>query len=246
MALNFKSYLKHFNRNRDINKVDAHSRSRQSVLYETILFNAKALRTMTGNTKLLLAGRAIDNKKSFKLSDNLYKKLNAKERLVNGFPVYDFESINFEGKGRYVLYLHGGTYAYQPTVLHWLFLERIVAEIPTHITMPIYPKAPTHTYKEAIDMICKVYEQLLSVTTADNIVVMGDSAGGGLTLALCEYLRENHYSQPLKTILLCPWVDVRCNNERIVDYVAKDPLLIRAELITLGSAYAGDKATDYY
>ncbi len=42
---------------------------------------------------------------------------------------------------------------------------------------------------------------------------MGDSAGGGLSVAFCEYLAVNNYSQPEKLILISPWLDVSMSGD---------------------------------
>ena len=76
---------------------------------------------------------------------------------------------------------------------------------------PIYPLAPNHTYKETYEIVEKLYNRLL--TTGKPIIIMGDSAGGGLTAAFCEYLAVKDMPQPKNIILISPWVDISMSGD---------------------------------
>ena len=92
------------------------------------------------------------------------------------------------------------------------------------IVFAIYPKAPNNTYQSSIKIMDELYNLIMNKTNKD-IVFMGDSSGGGLTLAYIEFLSINKLKQPCKTILISPWLDVSLSHKDIKKYERKDPML---------------------
>ena len=81
--------------------------------------------------------------------------------------------------------------------------------------MPDYPLAPQYNYEDAFNMVLPLYEKILEKVKQENLILMGDSAGGGIALALSEKLGEEDFSQPQELILLSPWIDVTMENKEI-------------------------------
>ena len=75
---------------------------------------------------------------------------------------------------------------------------------------------------------------------------MGDSAGGGLALALEEKVGLDEVSMPGKTILISPWLDVRLNNPQIDNVQEMDKILNKEALQLAGLAYANPDGIDSY
>jgi hypothetical protein len=74
-----------------------------------------------------------------------------------------------------------------------------------------YRLAPEHAFPLPLHDVLHGYLRLLSPPLnipASNIVIAGDSAGGGLSLALCMYLRDEGYQMPSGLVLMSPWVDL--------------------------------------
>ena len=94
---------------------------------------------------------------------------------------------------KHILYLHGGGYVYEITNLHWEFLGKLIDALKCTITIPIYPLAPKHQYQEVFDMIVPIYQQIISEVKPEDIVIMGDSAGGGMSLSLAQLLKEKKF-----------------------------------------------------
>jgi acetyl esterase/lipase len=114
------------------------------------------------------------------------------------------------------------------------------------ITAPDYPLAPTYTYVDAFDMVVKLYKQMMQTNEAENMILMGDSAGGGFALALAQRLRDEHLPQPGQIILLSPWLDITLTNESIKSIDRKDPFLGIEGLLEAGKQYAGLTSPDHY
>ena len=90
-----------------------------------------------------------------------------------------------------LLYLHGGGYTMGSTKGYRGFVARLAREGQTRALSIDYRLAPEHPYPAAIDDIVKSYEWLLSQhVDPARVIIAGDSAGGGLTLATLLKLRE--------------------------------------------------------
>lgn len=136
------------------------------------------------------------------------------------------------GSGKVILYQHGGSYTTNLTSMYWDFLSDIVKDTGATIIIPDYPLTPTFYYKDVFDMMLPLYEEVLQKVGEEKLIVMGDSAGGGLSLALCQYAGEKGINQPNQLILISPWLDISMSNE-IIDEVEKNDPLLNKDLLKL-------------
>ena len=127
-----------------------------------------------------------------------------------------------ETESTVIFYLHGGSYVAEASKEHWYFLADLVEDTKATIIMPDYPLTPKYNYKDVFAMIEPLYEEIIEQENTENFIVMGDSAGGGMALALCEKLGEEGKQKPDKLILISPWLDVRLENEAIDAVEEKD------------------------
>jgi acetyl esterase/lipase len=141
-----------------------------------------------------------------------------------------------------VLYLHGGAYVNSLFRHQWLFAGSLIQQTNCKIIIPDYPLAPSSNYTTAIKMIDSVYLNLLSNSPSDSIVLMGDSAGGGLVLAWAQ--NQDSVSKNSQIILISPWLDVTMSNPEITDIKKKDPILNSNSLKIAGISWAGNTATN--
>ncbi len=164
-------------------------------------------------------------------------KSNVDETAVNGCRVY---TLSASGAPEYrVLYLHGGAYINDASVYHWRFCDRLARELNAEVIFPVYPLAPNHTWRETFELLETLYRDVLPQDDLP-LIVMGDSAGGGLAVAFCEYLNEIGLEQPDRMILFSPWLDVSMSNPEAGDYEAADPMLSVYGLIEMGKCWADD------
>ena len=140
--------------------------------------------------------------------------------------------INKDSKQDYtIMYLHGGAYVSEMNIFHWVLLDKIARSLECLMLIPDYPLAPLHTYEESYDKLTKMYIEYITRFPDQKIILMGDSAGGGLALGLAEYFGQKGIRQPDKLILLSPWVDLNMDNRDIDRYIDVDPTLKRNELL---------------
>ncbi|UPK46440.1 alpha/beta hydrolase [Paenibacillus pabuli] len=147
---------------------------------------------------------------------------------------------------RIVLYLPGGGYVEQPLTWHWHFLYNLTEQSNCTVFAPIYPKAPNYQYTDAIESVLMVYQHLLKITKPESIVIMGDSAGGGLSLAFAQYLLDQGLPQPKDIILLSPWLDITLSNPQVLAMIDREPMLNWDMLVEAGKRYAGGTSRSHY
>lgn len=145
-----------------------------------------------------------------------------------------------------ILYFHGGSYVAEASKNHWDFIENIVEETGSTVIMPDYPLTPKYNYKDVFEMVEPLYQEIIEKVGVDNLIMAGDSAGGGLTLALEEKLSKTETPLPKKTILISPWLDVRLTNEKISEVQKVDKELSKEKLLLAGIAYAGEDGMESY
>ena len=141
-----------------------------------------------------------------------------------------------EDSERLVIYLHGGIYVNEIKQVHIAFCDKLAKKVNACVFAPIYPLAPNHTYKETYEIVENLYMHLLEMNKP--IIIMGDSAGGGLSVAFSEYLTVIDLPQPENLILISPWLDVSMSGD--YDEVEFDPMLGVDGLREMGETWAGD------
>ena len=140
-----------------------------------------------------------------------------------------------------ILYLHGGSYMAELQPEHWHFFSHIIQDTGVTIVVPDYPLTPQYHYTDVFSMIFPLYKDILEKVGKDHLIVMGDSAGGGMALALLEKAGEENLDQPSQTILISPWLDVSMENPEIEHVQENDKMLNKDLLKMAGVAYAGSE-----
>ena len=140
---------------------------------------------------------------------------------------------------RTVIYLHGGSYVNQISPFHWRAANRLAKSCGADVIVPLYTLVPYGTWREAFELVGNIYDRCRAETPDRPVILAGDSAGGGLALALCEEFAGKGAPLPDRTVLFSPWVDVCLDNPDIDDYVNKDPF-ISPTLREYGMRWAGD------
>lgn len=137
-----------------------------------------------------------------------------------------------------VLYIHGGAYVHNFSPMHWKAMAEWAENTGCGIVTPNYPLLYRYTVKDAHPLMKQLYRQLQERFTAKRILIMGDSAGGGFTLALAqELLKSDSLDLPSRLILISPWVDVIGGDDALQD---RDTFLNLEVLRLIGTDWAGE------
>ena len=167
------------------------------------------------------------------------------------FPAFSAELATPEELRRergILLYLHGG--AYTAGMLEYArgFGSTLAVRTGFPVLYPAYRLAPEHPYPAALEDAVTAYRHLLdSGYDASDVILCGESAGGGLCFALGLRLRALGLPLPAGVVAISPWVDLSLSGASYREKAGKDPLLTVEELACAAAAYAGDTAlTDPY
>jgi acetyl esterase/lipase len=110
-------------------------------------------------------------------------------------------------------------------------------------TVPLYPLAPEHDCAAASAVVLGAYRELLAHCEASQLVVMGDSAGGGLAMSVITQAIAAGLAKPAALVLLSPWLDVTMTDPTQKEIEKVDPLLVRPGPKAAGRWYAGAMST---
>jgi len=141
---------------------------------------------------------------------------------------------------RVVLYLHGGGYVVGSLKTHRELASRIARAAKARTLLIDYRLAPEHPHPAALDDSVAAYRWLLSKGIAPaHIVIGGDSAGGGLTVATLVALRDAGEPLPAAAVCLSPWVDLAGTGESMKTRAEIDPLVTSEGIRWMARLYAG-------
>jgi acetyl esterase/lipase len=140
-----------------------------------------------------------------------------------------------------LFYLHGGGYCIGSIITHRSMVSHIAAAANTRALLIDYRLAPENPFPAAVEDSTAAYEWLLSRgIAAGNIIIAGDSAGGGLTVATLMSLREKQVPLPAAAVLISPWVDLAVTGDSIISKADIDPMVTKEALMEYAEAYLGD------
>ncbi len=123
-----------------------------------------------------------------------------------------------------ILYLHGGAYVMGGCITHRQLVSHIARASGTCALLPDYRLAPEHPFPAAVEDVIAVYRWLLANGyAAQDIVLAGDSAGGGLAVALLLSLKAAGDPLPAAACLLSPWLDLAASGDSMSSRADRDP-----------------------
>ena len=142
---------------------------------------------------------------------------------------------------RTLLYLHGGGYYFCSPATHRVITLGLALAAEARVFVPDYRLAPEHRFPAAVEDALAAYRGLLAAgVPAQRIVVAGDSAGGGLALALLLALRRAGDALPAAAVLFSPWTDLAATGESLVRNDRSDPMFHGRHVGEGALIYLGD------
>jgi acetyl esterase/lipase len=141
--------------------------------------------------------------------------------------------------GKIVIAVHGGSYVGNATMFHW-WTYGDLARTGATVVVPAYTLSPVGNAETEVPRMTDFIARTVDEHGADDVSVLGDSAGGGFALIAVQELLRRGAATPGRLVLLSPWLDVSVSDPRSghVD----DVLLDREHMIKYGSWWAGGLA----
>lgn len=128
-----------------------------------------------------------------------------------------------------ILYLHGGGYIIGSAKAYRHPVGQVAAAAGVSAYVADYGLAPERPFPAAFDDAVAVYDALVR-HGFKRIAVMGDSAGGGLALAVLAFVSKQREVKPVAAVAVSPWSDMTLTGESMVSRAAFDPLLNRSKM----------------
>jgi epsilon-lactone hydrolase len=160
------------------------------------------------------------------------------EADAGGVPAH-WISLPGTDAGRVLLYLHGGGYQLGSVKSHGELAARLGRASGRRVLLPEYRLAPEHPFPAAVDDVLTVWRWLRTGQglPASAVAVAGDSAGGGLAVALMATLRDAGEDLPAAAVLMSPWTDLSFSGASMTEREAEDPVLTPDEIREFAAIY---------
>ena len=140
-----------------------------------------------------------------------------------------------------ILYLHGGAYALGSINVHREFIARLALATKMRCLAINYRLAPEHPFPAALEDATAAYHWLLTQgVDPSQIIIAGDSAGGGLALVTMVTLRDAGEQLPAGAVCISPWTDLSLTGASIEQKSKLDPILNPTSLDMYAKYYAGE------
>jgi epsilon-lactone hydrolase len=142
-----------------------------------------------------------------------------------------------------LVYLHGGAYVGEIVGPHWAVVERLIRSSGCTVVVPLYGLAPRHDVDDAIPLLLQVTDAL-GREPGRRLVLGGDSAGGGLAVAVA--LEAARIGSPAadRLLLVSPWLDVELAGIEATGLDRLDPMIAAPGLRVAGEAWRGSRGAD--
>jgi len=141
---------------------------------------------------------------------------------------------------RALIYLHGGGYGTGSPRSHRHLAGDIAERAGVVALVPEYRLAPEHPFPAAVDDVLAVYRDTLKQFPPNRIAIAGDSAGGGLTVALLLAARDADLPMSAAAICISPWTDMTASSASYAQRASVDPLVTIEGLRRWRQYYIGD------
>src|SRR6202012_2929833 len=134
-------------------------------------------------------------------------------------------------EGRRILYLHAGGYVGGSPRSHRPLVARLADAARSAAVSLEYRLAPEHPFPAAVDDAVEAYRDLMAQGVwPERTIIAGDSAGGGLPLALALKLKDEALPQPAGLFVISPWADLTQSHATYDTKAADDPMIARDRL----------------
>ncbi|TYS31154.1 alpha/beta hydrolase fold domain-containing protein [Bacillus pumilus] len=219
-------------------------RSEESIQFETLFASQSNKESFSSieNTKKFLDQKEIENTQPYAIGNDVKFISEIKEQTLQGMQVFTLNDQT-SPKQKVILYIHGGAWTNQPLNFHWWFMDQLAQSLDAKVVAPIYPKVPHYNNQDTYPKLLHLYKDILkTVESANQLTIMGDSAGGNISLGLAHLLNMEGLTQPKDIVLLSACVDMSMSNPLMFEYAKKDPILDPRGMEVITKMWAADQS----
>lgn len=176
----------------------------------------------------------------FKASKRFSDKYNTVYHNIDGTELMTANS-NSPHNNIHILYFHGGAYVLGKNGVkgNESFISSLIDTTGAKVTFVDYPVAPETKYNQTLEKVYETYAYLSTEYSSDKLILVGDSAGGGLALSLAQMIKERQcIRRPEKIVLFSPWLDLSLENTEMNKQENKDMILSKEALLYAAKQYA--------
>ena len=156
-----------------------------------------------------------------------------------GIPGVSFIPKSVRHENAIIVFLHGGGYYFGSSLTtHRLGIALLAKHTGITCHSIDYRLAPDYPYPAALDDAIIAYKDIINNYPTSRIIIAGDSAGGGLGLALMMKLRDLNGRLPDDAVLFSPWSDLNCLGESFDSKAKADPMFTPSMLRDCSHYYA--------
>ena len=159
-----------------------------------------------------------------------------REDLPAGFASY---TLTRRGAAptRTVVYVHGGGFVAPIDPFQVRYAAKLATALGARVVAPDYPLTPEHTWRDSHGPLVELVQRHLDA--GEDVVLAGDSAGGGLALAVALTVRDRGGPQPSRLLLIAPWVDLTVSTPETFEVTETDPWLFIGKMQAYAEWWAG-------
>jgi epsilon-lactone hydrolase len=156
---------------------------------------------------------------------------------VGGVPG-EWSTASDAGPERTIIYLHPGGYSVGSAKGHRHIAGAYSRASGARVLALDYRLAPEHPHPAAVEDVVAAFDSLLQAgTPAESITILGESAGGGLSLASLVALRDREGAVPACGVAVSPWTDLTLSGDSMDSKAGEDPVNSREMLSGLAAGY---------
>jgi epsilon-lactone hydrolase len=203
------------------------------------------MRKVFKEKRLTIAENRLQSAKTDRFMTMVPKGVGIEKLNIDGIPSEWIYPSGVKSE-KVILHLHGGGYVTGGINSHQMMCTLMAQTLKMNLLLPEYRLAPEHPFPAALDDALKVYRWLLANGhLSEDILLSGDSAGGGLSLALVLSLRDAGEPLPAALVCMSPWTDLALKRRSYITNAKVEAVLQEDTLQEWAACYMGKEAPDH-
>ena len=177
---------------------------------------------------------------------SLHRRAHITTTMIQGRPVWKLKPKK-KRSDKMVFFVHGGGHMNNIIFFHWKMIQKLMDQTGATFVVPDYPLLPYASYKETFEMIEETFERCTEDYSGEQLIFLGDSAGGAISFALAQTLRDKQDRTPGQIILLSPELDASKLHPDIVPHYDQVDVMLSSKIFNLLSPlYVQDCPREHY